>query len=41
MASWAPEDGHAAPFQKCFDSGLQYLHDLDMKETNSSEMFHS
>lgn len=40
MASWALEDGHAAAFQKCFDSGLQYVHDLDMgkKERNSSEV---
>lgn len=41
MASWALEDGHAVAFQKCFDSGLQYVHDLDIKkkETNSSEVF--
>lgn len=43
MASRALEDGHAVAFQKCFDSGLQYVHDLDIKkrkkETNSSEVF--
>lgn len=43
MVSWALEDGHAATFQKCFDSGLQYVHDLDMKKKrknfNSSEVF--
>lgn len=32
MASRALGDGHAATFQKCFDSGLQQVHDLDMKK---------
>lgn len=30
MASQALEDGHVVTLQKCFDSGLRYVHDLDM-----------
>lgn len=35
MASQALENGHAATSQKCFDSGLQYVHGLDMGKKTS------